>query len=326
MPGRAIRPVHLHDSQAVAAQIAVQPGAVAAGALDAEPRGRTQLAHPADQLAVAAGRGRDLQLTEAAAQCIERDRDMHILMGSTPTMTRGGSAGRLVMTFSSSSGGRGSSPVGPGGQDCDEAGLGHAPMRSRPGPAGDFITAAGRADRSRQRLRAAGRGKGQTRPAAAHPYSQSRQQQGSCTSSSNASEADCGGATRTPADPARPAAGPAPQSARGAPGAAGARDRGHSPGRPRPTEPARSRSRRSTSRCAQAKPTRGPGPVALAEDPTRHAALGVEGLSRVTTPDHPLEAGAPDSAVTVNSPCSRSTTPAPAHGQPLTPRWKLERR
>src|SRR5664280_1917254 len=81
MPGRAIRPVHLHDSQAVAAQIAVQPGAVAAGALDAEPPGRTQLAHPADQLAVAAGRGRDLQLTEAAAQCIERDRNMHILMG-----------------------------------------------------------------------------------------------------------------------------------------------------------------------------------------------------------------------------------------------------
>src|SRR5664280_2685183 len=76
-----IRPVHLHDSQAVAAQIAVQPGAVAAGALDAEPRGRIQLAHPSDQLAVAAGRGRDLQLTEAAAQCIERDRNMHILMG-----------------------------------------------------------------------------------------------------------------------------------------------------------------------------------------------------------------------------------------------------
>src|SRR5664280_322215 len=89
-------------------------------------------------------------------------------------MTPGGSAGRLVMTFSSSSGGRGSSPVGPGGQDCDEAGCGHAPMRSGPGPAGDFITAAGRADRSRQRHRAAGRGKGQTRPAAAHPYSQSR--------------------------------------------------------------------------------------------------------------------------------------------------------
>src|SRR5664280_2563664 len=91
-------------------------------------------------------------------------------------MTPGGSAGRLVMTFSSSSGGRGSSPVGPGGQDCDEAGWGHAPMRSGPGPAGDFITAAGRADRSRQRHRAAGRGKGQTRPAAAHPYSQSRPQ------------------------------------------------------------------------------------------------------------------------------------------------------
>src|SRR5664279_4452326 len=90
-------------------------------------------------------------------------------------MTPGGSAGRLVMTFSSSSGGRGSSPVGPGGQDCDEAGCGHAPMRSGPGPAGDFITAAGRADRSRQRHRAAGRGKGQTRPAAAHPYSQSWQ-------------------------------------------------------------------------------------------------------------------------------------------------------
>src|SRR5660397_63831 len=51
-------------------------------------------------------------------------------------MTPGGSAGRLVMTFSSSSGGRGSSPVGPGGQDCDEAGCGHAPMRSGPGPAG----------------------------------------------------------------------------------------------------------------------------------------------------------------------------------------------
>ena len=49
-------------------------------------------------------------------------------------------------------------------------------MRSGPGPAGDFITAAGRADRSRQRHRAAGRGKGQTRPAAAHPYSQSRHQ------------------------------------------------------------------------------------------------------------------------------------------------------
>src|SRR5664280_3440698 len=49
--------------------------------IDAEPRGRIQLAHPSDQLAVAAGRGRDLQLTEAAAQCIERDRNMHILMG-----------------------------------------------------------------------------------------------------------------------------------------------------------------------------------------------------------------------------------------------------
>src|SRR5674536_365031 len=81
MPGRAIRPVHLHDSQAVASQIAVQPGAVAAGALDAEPRARPQLAHPSDALAVAAGRGRDLQLTEAAAHGIERDRDMHILMG-----------------------------------------------------------------------------------------------------------------------------------------------------------------------------------------------------------------------------------------------------
>src|SRR5664280_2801418 len=52
-------------------------------------------------------------------------------------MTPGGSAGRLVMTFASCAGGRGSSPVGPGGQDCDEAGCGHAPMRSGPGPAGD---------------------------------------------------------------------------------------------------------------------------------------------------------------------------------------------
>src|SRR5664280_3109895 len=50
-------------------------------------------------------------------------------------MTPGGWAGRLVMTFSSSSGGRGSSPVGPGGQDCDEAGPGPDLIGAWPQPA-----------------------------------------------------------------------------------------------------------------------------------------------------------------------------------------------
>src|SRR5664280_2342688 len=45
------------------------------------PRRRTARPDPTRAPICPAGRSRDLQLTEAAAQCIERDRNMHILMG-----------------------------------------------------------------------------------------------------------------------------------------------------------------------------------------------------------------------------------------------------
>jgi hypothetical protein len=76
-----IRLVHLDDVQSAYAQMPGQTRAPRSGAFDTEREDFTQAGHPARQVAIAATGGRERCRVERAAEFVEDDYDMEILVG-----------------------------------------------------------------------------------------------------------------------------------------------------------------------------------------------------------------------------------------------------
>lgn len=99
--GPAVGSVDLDDLQAVGAYEPGQPGAVGAGAFDADLGDRPQALGPVDQRHLAAGGdGKRGAATEAAGLVDDR-RQVGVGMVSTPTVTGAGWAGMLAMAVPS---------------------------------------------------------------------------------------------------------------------------------------------------------------------------------------------------------------------------------
>jgi hypothetical protein len=76
-----IRLIHLDDVQAACTQMAAQPRAPRPGAFDTERENFTEAGHPSSQVAIPASGGRERFGVELAAEFVEDDHDMEILVG-----------------------------------------------------------------------------------------------------------------------------------------------------------------------------------------------------------------------------------------------------
>jgi hypothetical protein len=89
----AVRPVDLDHRDATLTQPAAQAGAVRAGPLDPDGVDRAELAGPAVQLSEPGRGGGELELVESASELVERDRDVNLLVVSTPRVTNTSASG-----------------------------------------------------------------------------------------------------------------------------------------------------------------------------------------------------------------------------------------
>jgi len=80
-PVLAVAAVHFHDPDTGGGDVAGQPGAVAAGALDPGQADGPEPAQPAQQPGVADRGGRELRDAEQPADRIERGGDVHVRAG-----------------------------------------------------------------------------------------------------------------------------------------------------------------------------------------------------------------------------------------------------
>ena len=117
VPGGSVGPVDLDDASAGVAQVAGEPSAVGAGAFHPERVDLSQITGPVVQPAVAGGGGRHDELGEPAAERVERDGDVQVLVRVDPDNDAdrdigaggGGHAGDGLLLAGS---GCGSPPVG----------------------------------------------------------------------------------------------------------------------------------------------------------------------------------------------------------------------
>jgi hypothetical protein len=77
----AVRAIDLHDPDAGRGQVPGQPGAVAAGALDAGQGHVPEPAQPAEQIGVPGRGGRELPHAEQPAERIQRGGYVHVGVG-----------------------------------------------------------------------------------------------------------------------------------------------------------------------------------------------------------------------------------------------------
>ena len=93
----AVRAVHLHNGDALGAQVPGQPGAVGSGAFHPDPLELTVPAQPSQQLTVAGRIGRELPVTELASDLVKHRRMVALAVGVDAARDRaprrGGHAG-----------------------------------------------------------------------------------------------------------------------------------------------------------------------------------------------------------------------------------------
>jgi hypothetical protein len=137
----AVGPVDLDHPVPVLAQVAGESGAVGTGALDAEAKDLSELGSPLGELFVSTAVGGDAEVALDAADDVDNDRGVHVLVGvvsdddfpDRPSLQDAGH-GRA------------------GGQDCDERLVEQAPIGSLPAwPAARIEPAAAVTDRSTAR-------------------------------------------------------------------------------------------------------------------------------------------------------------------------------
>ena len=119
-----VAPIYFHDSMPRSAHRACQPGAIAAGAFDAERLDPPVCLGPRDQGLIATRIGHERLIAEADPPGVDRHRDVNMLVRIDPDnhLSRLGLGGHAVGHGLASSGcARRLARVG--GQDCDGPGL-----------------------------------------------------------------------------------------------------------------------------------------------------------------------------------------------------------
>ena len=110
-----VSPMHLHHTMPCAAHRPGEAGAIAAGAFDAERFDPPVRVCPPDQGPIAPRIRNQRVVAEAGPPRVDHDRNMHILMGSTPTITFCALDSLLTLLVTGASSGCG--PLtGPGGR------------------------------------------------------------------------------------------------------------------------------------------------------------------------------------------------------------------